>query len=219
MSYAEATVKSMKVHKRKKADFYPTPADATQGLLNVNPPPAGVHIWEPACGKGHISRVLLANGYTVASTDLRHTGYGLGGVNFLQAKPSPDTPAQGIFSNPPFDLAEAFIRHALEVCEVEYLALLLKSNYWHAKSRVALKQKHPPTGEHPVTWRIAFLEEERGKSPLMDCTWYVWDKNATEVRNDPIMRPQAFPDISDPGIRVRFADNRLAHERLAELLG
>lgn len=212
---ALATIKSMQRHKRKPADFYATPADATQGFLNTNPPPAGCSLWEPACGRGHISRVLSANGYVVASTDLRRTGFGTPGVDFLKTLPAAKTPIHGIVSNPPFKLAAEFIRHALEDCQVDYLALLLKSNFWHTKNRLALKQKHPPTGEHPVTWRIAFLEKERGKSPLMDCTWFVWDRQATMLRADAIERPTVYPDISKLGIMVQLASLDEQLERLA----
>lgn len=33
-------------------------------------------IWEPACGEGHISKVLAAHGYEVISTDLIYRGFG-----------------------------------------------------------------------------------------------------------------------------------------------
>ena len=34
------------------------------------------NIWECACGQGHLSEVLKANGYNVKSTDLIDRGYG-----------------------------------------------------------------------------------------------------------------------------------------------
>lgn len=206
---ATAVVESMRRHKRKPADFYPTQAEATQGLLNTNPPPPGARLWECACGEGHISRVLEANGFLVASTDLRYTGYGMAGVDFLKTLPDLSTPIDGIVTNPPFSLAEAFIRHALDVLEVDYLALLLKANYFHTQGRVALKERYPPTGIHPVTWRIPFLKKERGNSPLMDCTWYVWEKGKPVV-HDLIVKPTEFPDISEPGLKVLMA--RLGEE-------
>jgi len=35
-------------------------------------------IWEPACGDGAISKVLLAAGFDVVSTDLIDRGFGTG---------------------------------------------------------------------------------------------------------------------------------------------
>ena len=54
MSYAESLVKAGKTHKRKAADFYPTPTAATVGLLNAIEPhvKAGSRILEPCCGDG-----------------------------------------------------------------------------------------------------------------------------------------------------------------------
>ena len=37
-----------------------------------------------------------------------------------------------------------------------------------------------------LTWRPAFLEKERGKSPLMDCMWVVWVRGH---EGDCIVRP------------------------------
>ena len=45
--------------KRKETDYYPTPADVTQALLDFIHIPAGTKVWEPACGGGHMVRVLV----------------------------------------------------------------------------------------------------------------------------------------------------------------
>ncbi|MGL1659540.1 hypothetical protein ACSTH1_23845, partial [Vibrio parahaemolyticus] len=39
-----------------RANFYPTPPEATRALLSVETFDGS--IWEPACGKGHIADVL-----------------------------------------------------------------------------------------------------------------------------------------------------------------
>ena len=73
-------------------------------------------IWEPACGNGAISKVLVAHGYHVVSTDLIHRGFGIGGINFLT---EPASRARNIITNPPYGsgLADAFVRHALHLVE------------------------------------------------------------------------------------------------------
>lgn len=93
-------------------DFYPTPPEGTRALLSVER--FSGSIWEPACGKGAISEVLIAHGYTVVSTDLINRGYGTGGVNFLTQS---RTRARNIITNPPYGhgLADAFVRHALQL--------------------------------------------------------------------------------------------------------
>lgn len=64
---------------RVEDDFYATPPQATEALLGVEEIiyPA----LEPACGAGHISKLLDEDKTT--SFDLVYRGYGSGGVDFL----------------------------------------------------------------------------------------------------------------------------------------
>jgi len=41
---------------RNEADFYPTPPEVTQALINTGVIPQG-RIWELACGVGHMGQV------------------------------------------------------------------------------------------------------------------------------------------------------------------
>ena len=59
---------------RKASDFYPTPPEATVALLKFLSLPTQAHIWEPACGEGHMVDVMEAMGYTVTGTDIQR-GY------------------------------------------------------------------------------------------------------------------------------------------------
>ena len=206
MTVANAIVKSMKTHKRKKADWYPTPVAGTAAIIPVLVDlgvSSGALIGEPACGNGAMARILKRDGgYEVVASDLRHTGFGLGGYDYLK---DGDDPVEGslgwfaeyglldaIVTNPPFDLAEAFIRKAVQQAPV--VAMLLKSNYWN--SRRGLKfydEGFGPTHRYPVTWRLAFLEEERGKAPLMDCDWFVWRRG-----DPPVDRPLSKPKTVEP---------------------
>ena len=69
--------------KRESNDYYATEPRAVELLLEREK--FCNNIWEPACGEGHISKVLLAHGYKVLSTDLVNRGYGSGGIDFLKA--------------------------------------------------------------------------------------------------------------------------------------
>ena len=97
---------------RAAYEFYPTPPEATRALLSVETFDGS--IWEPACGEGHISRVLTEAGYDTVSTDLIDYGYGQGGRDFLaERKPL----AKHIVTNPPYGkgLADAFAKHAIRL--------------------------------------------------------------------------------------------------------
>jgi len=68
---------------RRKLDFYPTPPDVTHALMQFLNLPRS-KIWECACGEGHMAKVIEEYGHKVIATDIRHTGYGIGGRDFLQ---------------------------------------------------------------------------------------------------------------------------------------
>ena len=150
-------------------DFYPSTPECTTSFLNMELEfIRGRKVLEPCCGDGAISKVLEASGLEVVSTDLIYRGYGQGDVDFLWTQ---ETDCQAIITNPPFNISERIIYHALDKLQVPYLALLLKSQYWHSKKRAALFLKHPPAIVYAMTWRPDFL----GKgAPTMDCIWTVW---------------------------------------------
>lgn len=168
---------------RTKADFYPTPADATLALIKALDLPVGTRVWEPACGEGHMVDTLEKCGYFVIGADIKS------GVDFLTAE---FRPCDWIITNPPFSIADKFIERCLYFNRP--FALLLKSQYWHARKRLALFQKHPPTTIFPLTWRPDFLFKTRGGgSPLMDVMWCVWTQGAAVLPPSyiPLERPSA----------------------------
>lgn len=161
---------------RSKSDHYPTPRECTVALMEILNLPFMSFVWEPACGAGHISKVLIQYDVCVHSTDLEDYGYGETGIDYLTAEPPPDIDA--IITNPPFNLAAEFIEKA--VCEAPIVAMLLKSQYWHAKSRLSLFRKHTPKYVLPLTWRPQFMES-RGSSPVMEMAWTVWERVYREL--------------------------------------
>lgn len=167
---------------RKDSDFYPTPPDVTKALLDFLKLPKDFRIWEPACGENHMVNTIHDCGYEVIGTDI------LTGTDFLTC----DMPENidFIITNPPFSKSEEFIRKCRDhdAC----FALLLKSQYWHAKKRLELFYEHPPLYVLPLTWRPDFLFKQRGGgSPLMDVMWCVWDKCTHDVTYyRPLGRPR-----------------------------
>lgn len=177
---------------REKPDnqWYPTPPECTVALMQAESfalSALGIKtIWEPACGDGAMAEIIEHYGYDVIGTDLIDRGYGQGGRDFLhEQKPL----ARGIITNPPYDeLAEAFIRHAFHL-GVEYVAMLLKSNYFHVSGRARLYFENPPIQEYKLTWRPDFMGYG---NPTMTCTWFVWRKpclTETTRHTNLLMRP------------------------------
>ena len=173
---------------RRELDFYPTPPDVTHALMRFLNLPICETIWEPACGIGSMSEVIKSYGYSVISTDLRDTGYGTGGKDFL----TENKICSAIITNPPFNKSEEFIRHALKQAPI--VAMVLKSQYWHAKKRISLFKDHPPAYVLPLTWRPDFLFDQRENgakgSPTMEVHWTVWIAGDTDTKYRLLSKPQ-----------------------------
>ena len=163
---------------RHERDFYPTPPECTQALLNYLSD-CGIwdqKAWECAAGDGAIVRVLEQNGWSVVGTDIAS------GTDFLTTD-LPDG-VEWIITNPPFNLAEAFIRRAVQH-RVKF-AFLLKSQYWHSKKRLPLFTEAPPSLILPLTWRPDFTGQ--GAS-LLDMMWCVWGMGTYHTEYIPLPKP------------------------------
>lgn len=131
------------------ADFYETPACATRALiaqpafLRSHVRAAAMTIWEPCAGRGAISRVLIANGRRVVAQDLnawdgRDDGIATR-IDFLMERRAPED-AGLIVTNPPYMLAEAFIRHGIGLGLPGWY--LLRLNFLQAVGRSDLIDLH-----------------------------------------------------------------------------
>lgn len=169
--------------KRRELDYYPTPWEVTAALMGFLSLPRCT-VWEPACGDGAMSEELARAGHVVHSSDIRDTGYGIAGVDFLTAVAFK---CEAVITNPPFNESEAFIRRALSVAPL--VAMLVKSQYWHAQKRAALFATHPPAYVLPLTWRPDFMAGERGGAPTMECIWTVWRKGDTDTKYRLLTKP------------------------------
>lgn len=67
---------------RELNDYYATDSIAIDALLEKAT--LNHHLWECACGEGHLSKRLTELGYDVVSTDLIFRGFGTGGGGFSQ---------------------------------------------------------------------------------------------------------------------------------------
>ena len=115
---------------REETDFYPTPPQPTKSFLK-HEKLEGV-IWEPACGKGHISKCVEKIYGSIESTDLYDRGYGKSGVDFLddENKKKVDT----IITNPPFSLFTDFVEKSKELASKK-ICLFGKTSYLEGRDR------------------------------------------------------------------------------------
>jgi len=127
---------------RAQFDYYATDPQAVEMLLALEH--FAPVIWEPACGEGHISKVLAAHGYEVISTDLIYRGYGEPEpMNFL-TETFPDFEGD-IITNPPYSAGLEFVERALETVRLGgKVAMFLKVQFLEGKHRGELFAKSPP---------------------------------------------------------------------------
>lgn len=105
-------------------DFFPTPPWATRALCEIVLPELGLPlqpfntVHEPACGAGHMAEVLREYFGVVFATDIQEYGYHTGEIDFLAGEPDAERDFDWIITNPPFNLAGAFARRALQETRV-----------------------------------------------------------------------------------------------------
>ena len=172
---------------RAKFDYYATDPQAVEMLLALET--FAPVIWEPACGEGHISKVLQAHGHEVISTDLIYRGFGdPEPLNFLEE--TLDNFEGDIITNPPYNVALEFIQKALDSVRVgRKVAMLLKIQFLEGKRRETFFKKTPPRTIYVSRSRIRCAPNgnfEGFKNGSTICyEWYVWEKGFT---GDPVIK-------------------------------
>ena len=187
---------------RIDSDFYPTPKDVTIALMEFLDKHGYINymlseknnVLEPCCGDGAISKVLIEYGFLVESNDIRFTEFQDRQIDYFFREFKRDV----IITNPPFSMAEDFIKKALK--ETDYLvAMLLKTQYWHASKRIKLFTDHPPAYILPLTWRPNFFGDKATGSPTMDFLSTVWIKGETDTKYRSLKKPdQSFYESNNP---------------------
>lgn len=167
---------------RQEADNYATPAWVTRALIPHIPERIKT-IWEPAAGEGAMTNVLRERPKAVVkATDIR-PGNGMPtapeSIDFLAAHLCR---CEAVVTNPPFYLAQEFIEQALELTfrESGFVAMLLRSDFDHAKSRRHLFDDNPAWAKRLVLTRriVWFVDPLTGKpkaSPSVNHAWFMWD--------------------------------------------
>ena len=84
-----------------------------------------------------------------------------------------------VVTNPPFDQCNwkphkaRWIRHAIDVLKVPYMALLLPWMWPAAGGMAEFYEAHKPARIYLMRWRIDFTNQ--GAPPIQHC-WVVWDR-------------------------------------------
>lgn len=171
---------------REAFDYYATDPKAVEMLLELEQ--FAPVIWEPACGEGHISKVLQAHGYQVISTDLVYRGFGdPEPLDFL--KETLDDFEGDIITNPPYSTGLEFVQLALEsVRPGGKVAMFLKVQFLEGQKRGAFFKDTPPRTVYISRSRLSCAKNgdfERFPDSAIAYAWYVWEKGFT---GDPVIK-------------------------------
>lgn len=169
-------------------DYYATEPKATELLLAEEA--FSKKVWEPACGGGHMAKVLIEHGYDVRCTDITEREMGNvpydGNLDFLEysGKFSGD-----IVTNPPYKIALDFIKKAINVIKTGHkVAMFLKLQFLEGKSRKKFFSEHPPQTVYVSSSRLICAgngDFEKYKSSVVAYAWFVWQKG---YKGDTVIR-------------------------------
>jgi hypothetical protein len=155
-------------YERKERDLYETPEWVTLALM-PHLPKGQWSIWEPAAGSGKMVRALCLCGYSVTGSDIED------GKDFLLTPMPGHTHA--IVTNPPYALADEFIDRAMTLAKASFFAMLLRTDFDHAKTRRPYFADCSIFAKKVVlTRRIQWFEDSKG-SPSFNHAWFIWDRD------------------------------------------
>lgn len=175
-------------------DFFPTPPHATYALVQMEKRWIDRHmaesdsfVWEPAAGRGWMSRELMRLGYRVLSSDLiRHPDPFVPIVehDFLKERDPITTarlrPPPAIITNPPYarGQAQAFAERAIAFSP--YVAMLCRTTWVESQGRYEFFKAHPPTRILFFSRRISCTESLFGTGKenggIIAYAWFIWDR-------------------------------------------
>lgn len=146
---------------RRIADFYATPKDAFDPLLEILP--RECDYWEPACGDGRLVTWMRQGGLVAHGADLLPNPWKQ--ADFLKDKTQRDV----IITNPAYSLAQDFVDHALKHSRETYM--LLRLNFLGSKKRKKWWATHKPSALFILSTRPDFTG---GGGDACDYAWFVW---------------------------------------------
>ncbi len=173
-------------------DDYPTPPWATRALCESlwarGCDLAKATVREPAANRGHMVRPLVHYFGLVEASDVHDYGAGFAVVDYLFGPPP--AMVDWTITNPPFRLADQFIRLALATSS-EGVAVLVRTSFLEGASRWrTLFQQTPPTDVYQFTERVVMHRGRltaKGSTATSYC-WLVWRKAEMAVDRAPTLR-------------------------------
>jgi hypothetical protein len=176
-------VMAQRIEPSDSPDDFPTPPWATRALLEHVIDKSAVRpltCLEPACGVGHMSKVLAEYFADVRSSDA--FSYGFAPVRDFLTYPYETNAVDWMITNPPFRLAEEFVLRGLKVAR-SGVAILARTVFLESVGRYQqIFRDCPPSKFAQFVERVPMLRGrlERKATTATGYAWLVWDKNLKE---------------------------------------
>jgi hypothetical protein len=156
-------------------DHYPTPLPAVEKLMERE---AFVGtVWEPACGEGNISKVLINHGYKVYSSDIFDYGFGRLHDFLNPPKEVNDTLVDNVITNPPFNRALEFVNKSKRYSR-DKIAFLLKTQFLEGVERYSMYQdkEFPLKKIYQFARRVTFQTSDSKNGGMIAFAWFIWER-------------------------------------------
>lgn len=180
MQNTSHAVMAQRFEAKDSPDDFPTPPWATRALIEhvLDDKSALITLscLEPACGEGHMAKVLKEYFGEVHYSDAYEYGYGL--VRDFVTQPYETNACDWVITNPPFRLAEEFLLRALNVAR-KGVAILARTVFLESIGRYnAIFLETPPDKFAQFSERVPMVKGrlDSKASTATGYAWFVWEK-------------------------------------------
>jgi hypothetical protein len=173
--------------KTRPFDFYPTPLDVVEKLLQNHKLREGT-ILEPCAGDGAIIRVIRKYGYKnkIIANEIRkeeesnliHSGADEISYDDFLLKYEVDNEVRTVITNPPFTYAREFLEQCFKLYPNAEVIMLLRLAFLESKKRYDFWQQHPVSKLYVLSERPSFTGDGTDATAY---AWFVWNKEQSMI--------------------------------------
>jgi hypothetical protein len=178
-------VMAQRAEPKDSPDDFPTPPWATRALiehvLDDKRALTSMRCLEPACGAGHMAKVLKEYFGEVRCADAYNYGYGE--IRDFLTYPYEANDVDWVITNPPFRLAEAFVKQAHRIAR-RGVAILARTVFLESVGRYdGIFRENPPTKFAPFVERVPMVKGrlDSKATTATSYAWLVWGKGGTAI--------------------------------------
>lgn len=203
MQNTSHAVMAQRTEPRDSADDFPTPPWATRALIEHVIDSAeklkSMSCLEPACGAGHMAKVLSEYYGRVDCSDAY--SYGCGEIRDFLAQGYERDSYDWVITNPPFRHAEQFFLRAVAVARIG-VAMLARTVFLESVGRYeSIFKLRPPTKFAQFVERVPMIKGrlDQRATTATGYAWFVWEKDSCSPGPQLMWVPPCRRDLERQG--------------------